>query len=67
MFNIILYFIWWKMLMSEIMDYFLLKIKMIFNVLFLLVEVCIFYYLSWLCCICKKFVFIDEVIWLKKV
>lgn len=45
MFNIILYFIWWKMLMSEIMDYFLLKIKMIFNnVLFLLVEVCIFYY-----------------------
>lgn len=67
MFNIILHFTWRKTLMSETMDHLLLKIKMISNVLFLLVEARTLYYLSWLRCICKKFVFTDEATWPKKV
>lgn len=74
MFNIILHFTRRKTLMSETMDHLLLKIKMISNnVLFLLVEARTLYYcltvvnLSWLRCICKKFVFTDEATWPKKV
>lgn len=44
MFNIILHFTWRKTLMSETMDHLLLKIKMISNVLFLLVEARTLYY-----------------------